>query len=66
MLWGFGGGGRRPGGIDRSRVSGNDAYEVASFAKKYGITQAQARALIKKHGNSRKTLAVAAKRLAAS
>jgi len=37
--------------------------KVAYFAKRQGITQAQARALIKKHGNMRKTLDAAAKRL---
>jgi hypothetical protein len=47
------------------RVSGSEPYEVAYFAKKHGITQAQARDLIKKHGNSRKILEVAAKRLRA-
>jgi Protein of unknown function (DUF3606) len=57
---------RKRGSADRSRVSGSEPYEVAYFAKKHGITQAQARALIKKHGNSRKTLDAAAKRLAAS
>lgn len=33
---------------------------VAYFAKKHGTTQAQTRALIKKHRNSRKTLDAAA------
>jgi hypothetical protein len=51
------------GAADRSRVAGNQPYEVAYFAKKHGITQAQARALIKKHGNMRKTLDAAARRL---
>jgi ribosomal protein L35 len=51
------------GAADRSRVSGSEPYELAYFAKKHGITQVQARALIKKHGNSRKTLDAAAKRL---
>jgi hypothetical protein len=51
------------GAADRSRVSGSEPYEVAYFAKKHGITQVQARALIKKHGNMRKTLDAAAKRL---
>jgi hypothetical protein len=43
-------------------VSGSEPYEVAYFAKKHGIAQTQARALIKKHGNSRETLDAAAKR----
>ena len=56
---------RKPGSADRSKVSDSEQYEVAYFAKKHGITQAQARALIKRHGNSTKTLYAAAKRLAA-
>jgi hypothetical protein len=51
------------GSADRGKVAGSQPYEVAYFAKKHGITQAQARALIKKHGNVRKTLDAAAKRL---
>jgi len=51
------------GGTDRARVSANETYEVAYFAKKHGITQAQARDLIKKHGNVRSKLDAAAKRL---
>ena len=45
---------------------GSEPYGIAYLAKKHDITQAQARALIKKHGSSRKTLDAAAKRLAAS
>jgi ribosomal protein L35 len=51
------------GAADRARVAANQPYELAYFAKKHGITQSQARALIKKHGNMRKTLDAAAKRL---
>ena len=51
------------GAADRARVAASQPYELAYFAKKQGITQAQARALIKKHGNMRKTLDAAAKRL---
>jgi hypothetical protein len=51
------------GGTDRARVSASETYEVAYFAKKHGITQAQARDLIKKHGNVRSKLDAAAKRL---
>ena len=51
------------GAADRARVAASQPCELAYFAKKHGITQAQARALIKKHGNMRKTLDAAAKRL---
>ena len=51
------------GAADRARVAASQPYEVAYFAKRQGITQAQARALIKNHGNMRKTLDAAAKRL---
>ena len=50
------------GASDRSRVAASQPYEFAYFAKKHGITQAQARALIKKHKNMRKTLDAAAQR----
>jgi hypothetical protein len=58
--------GRRQETTWRSRprkVSGSEPYEVAYFAKKHGITQAQTKELIKKHGNDRKKLDAAAKRL---
>jgi acyl carrier protein len=48
------------GAADRNRVAASQPYEAAYFAKKHGITQTQARALIKKHGNMRKTLDAAA------
>jgi hypothetical protein len=41
---------------DRSRVSGSETYEVNFFAEKHGISAAQARDLIKRHGNDRETL----------
>ena len=50
---------------DRSRVAGGEAYEVRDFAKAQGITQKEAAALIKKHGNSRATLVREAKKLKA-
>ncbi|MES0168230.1 DUF3606 domain-containing protein [Mesorhizobium sp. M0027] len=48
------------GSADRSRISAEEPYEVDYFAKKHGITEAQARAIIKKHGPSRMKCDVAA------
>jgi Protein of unknown function (DUF3606) len=41
---------------DRSRVAGEQEYEVEYFARKHGLTAEQARQLIKEHGNSREVL----------
>jgi Protein of unknown function (DUF3606) len=41
---------------DRSRVAGDEEYEVRYFAEEAGITIVQARILIKRHGTDRKTL----------
>jgi len=50
------------GGADRGRVASGEEYEVESFARKHGISVAQAEALIKELGNSRGKLdAVAGK-----
>jgi uncharacterized protein YpmB len=43
-------------GRDRSRVAGDEDYEVQSFGKKNGISPDQARDVIAKHGNDRETL----------
>lgn len=51
---------------DRSRVAGDEPYEVNYFAKKHGITTDQARDLIAKHGNDRQKLDEAASRLRSS
>jgi hypothetical protein len=51
-------------GRDRSRVAGDEPYEVEYFARKTGITMAQARELIDKHGNNRETLEREAAKLA--
>jgi hypothetical protein len=53
------------GGADRRQVSGEERYEVDYFASKHGITIAQARDLIERHGNDRATLDAAAERLSA-
>ena len=50
-------------GADRDRVAAGEGYEVECFAKKHGITVAQAEALIKQHGNSRDKLDAAARQL---
>ena len=41
---------------DRSRVAASDPAEVRYFGKKHGLTDDQVIALIKEHGNDRKTL----------
>ena len=51
------------GGGDRRRVGGGQGYEVNYFARKHGITAAQARELIKEVGNDREKLNAAAGRL---
>ena len=48
---------------DRSRVSGDQDYEVQQFAEKHGITPREARDLIARHGSNREALEEAAKRL---
>jgi len=51
------------GEADRSKVAGNEGYEVNYFANKHGITRAQARKLIKAVGNNRDKLNRAAAKL---
>jgi len=51
------------GGQDRSRVAGEQDYEVQYFAEQNGISVEQARQLIETHGNSRDVLEEAARRL---
>ena len=51
------------GGADRGRVAGEEGYEVDYFARKHGISVAQAEELIKEHGNSREKLDAAAGKL---
>jgi hypothetical protein len=48
---------------DRSRVAGNEPYEVEYFASKHGLSQGQARDLIKRVGNDRAKLDEAAENL---
>jgi hypothetical protein len=51
------------GGQDRSRVSGDQGYELDYFARKHGITKQQAQDLIKQHGSNRAKLDAAAEKL---
>lgn len=53
----------KQGSQDRSRVAGDEPYEVAYFASKHGLTQAQARELIDRVGNDRAELDAAAEKL---
>jgi hypothetical protein len=48
---------------DRSRVSGDEPYEVSYFAHKHGISAEQARELIQRIGNDRDELDAAAAKL---
>lgn len=51
------------GAPDRRMVAGAEAYEVSYFARKHGITQNEARALIKRIGNNRAKLDAAAAKM---
>jgi hypothetical protein len=51
------------GGQDRSRVAGDQEYEVRYFAEKHGISQEQAQELIDRHGNNREELDRAAEQM---
>ncbi|MGE4404306.1 DUF3606 domain-containing protein [Pseudomonas sp.] len=51
-------------GRDRSRVAGDEPYEVEYFAQKHGLNAQQARDLIAEHGNDRATLDAAAEKIA--
>jgi hypothetical protein len=50
----------KQGQQDRSRVAGDEPYEVEYFAAKHGLSQAQARDLIDRVGNDRRKLDAAA------
>lgn len=53
----------RQGEIDRSRVAGSEGYELRYFARKHGLTTAQAMDLIRRIGTDRGKLNEAAVRL---
>lgn len=44
---------------DRAKVAASDPSEVRYFGKKHGLTDEEVKALIKQHGNDRKTLEAA-------
>jgi hypothetical protein len=50
------------GGQDRSRVAGEQDYEVRYFAEKHGLSIDEAQRLIDQHGNSREKLDAAVSR----
>jgi hypothetical protein len=50
-------------GRDRSRVAGDEDYEIQYFAQEAGISTEQARALIGRFGTDRETLEREAKKL---
>ncbi|MCO6388423.1 DUF3606 domain-containing protein [Aliihoeflea sp. 40Bstr573] len=52
-------------GRDRSKVAGDQDYEVQYFAKANGVTPQQARELIETYGNDRETLEREAKKMRA-
>jgi len=56
----------KQGQQDRSRGAGGEPYEVAYFASRHGLTQAQARDLIAQVGNDRAKLDTAAEQLNAT
>ncbi|TIN15654.1 MAG: DUF3606 domain-containing protein, partial [Mesorhizobium sp.] len=41
---------------DRSRVAGDEEYEIGYLASKFGLSIPEVRQLIAKHGNDRDTL----------
>jgi hypothetical protein len=51
------------GGGDRSRVAAGQGYELRYFARKHGISKAQAEQLIGRIGNDRDKLNAAAEKL---
>ncbi|MBS3652214.1 DUF3606 domain-containing protein [Pseudaminobacter sp. 19-2017] len=53
----------KQGNRDRSRVAGDEDYEIRYFAQEAGISIEQARDLIARHGNDRETLIREAKKL---
>ncbi len=51
----------KTGEPDRSRVAGDEEYEIRDFAEVAGIPIERARQLVKEHGNDRETLMKAAR-----
>jgi len=52
----------KTGGADRKRVAQHQPYEVNFFAKKHGLSTAEARILIERFGPSRERCDEAAER----
>jgi hypothetical protein len=50
----------KTGAGDRSRVAANEGYELSYFARKHGLTKADAAGLIERVGNDRAKLNQAA------
>jgi adenosine/AMP kinase len=48
---------------DRMRIAGGEEYEVQYLAKKHGIAVEEAKTLIRRHGNDRKMIDEAVKKL---
>lgn len=42
----------KPGGQDRTRISLTEPYEVRDWAKKFGVSEAELTAAVKKVGNN--------------
>lgn len=41
---------------DRKQAAGGESYEVADFARKYGVPPGEAKTIIKRYGPSRRKL----------
>ena len=54
---------KQRGAQDRTRVAGDQEYEVRYFAERHGISQEQAQELIDRHGNNREELDRAAEQM---
>ena len=48
---------------DRMRVAGGEEYEVRQLVEKNGVTDSEARVLIRRHGNDSKMIEEALKKL---
>lgn len=54
---------QKRGGSDRRQVAGGEGYETSYFARKHGISKADAEKLINRVGNDREKLNAAAEKL---
>lgn len=53
---------KKTGAADRGKVAGGEGYEVSYFARKHGLSRAEAQKLIDAVGNDREKLNAAAAR----